>query len=276
MSESVLKFSQCKILFFCLAAAALQACGLVGAQEPVRAVDSESGESGPAGPETVATGAEKGRLIQEILAQHPLIRNTARTGYEDACPVLYESLRTGNDIEYVEPILQTEDPEDPRLARYNNCRSVESGVPAQYDFFSVAMFAERHFAIYELKETTPAGVRTTELLYGEAGAIQLGGHRFGGYYEIDLEQCTYETGVAIDQRADLAKVRSNYPTGANALIRRQGKYFVVELIDSRVQSRRSPDDPTLYAMQLFERTDTGEFQGICGWRESLPAKSNQN
>jgi hypothetical protein len=262
--------------FAFVAAALMQAC--TPAVNPAFARSDGVAASSPPAPESdrVLTSVEKGKLIQEVLTKHQLSLQTTRAGYEESCPVLYESLRTGSDVQYIEPHFRTEDPEDPRFAKYNACREMDSDVATQRQFDSVIVFAKKHFALYELPDVAPSGSDTVELIYGEASVAQLGGHEFGGYYEIDLGRCAYKDGVGIDQTADLAKVHSSFPTAVNALIRIKDKYFVVEIVDSRLQLRGHPEDPASYKMQLFERSPSEGFHGICFWRESLPEKIKSN
>jgi len=225
-------------------------------------------------PDRMLSGAEKGQLLQQLLAQHPLQLNTTRDGREALCPIMYEALRTGIGVEFIEPAFQTEDPEDLRFAKYKRCQEFNWSVPTQLQFSRVAFLGERHFALYELNGGSDSGQRTHELIYAEAGLDQLKGLEFGGYFEIDLEECAVSQHVPIDQRADVANVSSKYTTAINALVRQGDTYFVVEAVDYGVQTRTQPEDPPVYSMQLFESTPTDGFQGACGWTERAPRRQN--
>jgi hypothetical protein len=219
----------------------------------------------------VLTAAERSRLIQQILTEHPLKFQTSRDGREDLCPPMFDALRSGHGLTFLEPTFRTEDPEDPRFEKYNNCKQFNWQVAAQLQFNGVAAIGVRHFALYDLEEESAEGLRPFELIYAEASPAELDGSLLGGYKEIDLKACAFKGGVSIDQSADLAAVSSNYPTSVNALLQRQGQYFVVEIVDYRVPSRRKPDDAPLYSMQVFQRDSaTGYFQGICAWIEPVP------
>jgi hypothetical protein len=216
----------------------------------------------------VLTAVEKARLIQQLLTEHGLNLYTTRDGREALCLQMFEALRSEHGLTYLEPTFRTEDPEDPRFAKYNECKDFNWEVAAQLQFNGIAALGVKHFALYQLEEGSNEGPRPFELVYAEVSPVDLHGHMFGGYREIDLQACAFKSGVSIDQSADLATVRSNFPTAVNTLLRHEGRYFVVELVDYMV--RRKPDDLPLYNMQLFERTPTGDFQGVCGWSEPVP------
>jgi hypothetical protein len=219
----------------------------------------------------VLSATEKHKLIQQLLAAQPQKLTHSRAGYEAICPVLYESLRTGKGVWFIDATFRTEDPEDPRFDKYNRCRDFNSNLDADRQFSSVLELGDRHLALFELPALDPKSA-DMEVLYAEGDPAQSWQVFTGGYCQVDLAQCRFNYCAAIDLRTVDAAPVSSYPLDLHGIIAYEGRYMVVDLADLRAGSRGKPEDLPVYGMQAWELEPQEGVLSICKWRVPKPER----
>lgn len=163
----------------------------------------------------------------QVLQERPLsIYEGVKSENRTFCGAFYRELSTASrDIHYVEPVLRTNDPEHPRLAKYAACQRYEG--PRGEDIFSgidVAL-GSHSLRMYrlDLDENPKNGLE--EYLYGEEPRFS--NEPRAQYVSINFTNCTF---------AERLSVEPENPTkpgfdakGINALVRYRGRHFIYNL-----------------------------------------------
>jgi hypothetical protein len=168
---------------------------------------------------------------------------------------LSEISRGGAAIRYVEPLFRTDDPDDPRLARYRDaCAKPRDRPAALENYDGLWKIGERGFRVYRLDLDRNPKNGLEEIIYGEYSAETLRLQRSPGYSRIDFKECVVVGGAPVEQnlQPDGAKF-ANY----NALIGYRDRYYVYDLF--QVSADKSPH---YYLRLLSLQTGEGSW---CNW-----------
>jgi hypothetical protein len=177
---------------------------------------------------------DKAERIKEVLKGKTLyLRGSAKRNKDRFCASFLRDFKEQRHIEYVEPVVQTDDPEHPAFSRFNHCRDYDP--PGGYgleSFHGVALgIGETHFKLYRIDRDDNPRNGLEEILYGEMSfegrrlAFGANGPPIGGYHTIDTKNCLHvehiSTTVLYDDITEEPQ-RDQF----SALIRYRGKPYV--------------------------------------------------
>lgn len=149
------------------------------------------------------------------------------------CTDFYGAMqRADKAIQYIEPIVRTDNPNHPMLKQYHSCadaedrpnwRGVGEGI---YEF--IHQIGDRAFRLYRLDLDGNAKNGLEEFLYAELDVKQTLAMS-PGYSQIDFERCETRQGLPVyqDQELHTGRHMNNY----NAMIRYRGEYYIFDLSD---------------------------------------------
>ncbi|MGH8646272.1 MAG: lysozyme inhibitor LprI family protein, partial [Gammaproteobacteria bacterium] len=170
---------------------------------------------------------QKVQCLKNWLAKHPLkpIARIAEEGNTQFCADFYQAFATASpEIQYIEPVLRTEDPQHPGLAGYRKCRDypAEEFIGLGYDYFGLDEQAHG-FRLYRLNLDDNPKNGLEQYLYEEEspGSMVNGTTQ---YAQVDLNQC--RVGGMVSVRAQEPRRFSKIGTrGLNAMITFKGQYY---------------------------------------------------
>ncbi|MGH8612945.1 MAG: hypothetical protein ACREYF_13220 [Gammaproteobacteria bacterium] len=173
---------------------------------------------------------EKAQCLKNWLAKHPLkpIARIAEEGNTQFCADFYQAFATASpEIQYIEPVLRTEDPQHPGLAGYRKCRDypAEEFIGLGYDYFGLDERAHG-FRLYRLHLDDNPKNGLEQYLYEEEspGSMVNGTTQ---YAQVDLNQC--RVGGTVSVRAQEPRRFSKIGTrGLNAMITFKGQHYIYD------------------------------------------------
>ncbi len=230
-----------------------------------------------AGQQPIKSEAEKAQRVKAILEKYPLnfsaedsaglmfhpdlpeaernrLKNSPQYQAQTAefCTGFYGAMqRADKAIQYIEPIVRTDDPNHPGLAQYHSCADAEDrpnwqGV-GEGIYEHIDMIGDRAFKLYRLDLDGNPKNGLEEYLYAELDVKQTLAQS-PGYNRIDFKRCEFMDGVSVDQDQELHSGwhRNNY----NAMIRYRGGYYVFDLHNILWSSSASNELP-FYHLNLY-------------------------
>jgi hypothetical protein len=228
------------------------------------------------------------RALQSVLTAHSLKLGIASPENTQAfCSQFISDLMAGNRIKVVEPIVETDDPKHPQLAKYESCTKHDfiadeksRGGPSSSAFYGLSTDAnlrtigDMDFKLYSIRDKAAGDIK--ELLFSAwSRELRLREELHGGYFLIDTNKCEVEGSVSPEFEPLSKKVKSNYLERENLVLRYQSDYFILNIWDSYEEARRRAEEPPNYWMTLWKYTPENvaqKFTVMCGWNETLQAK----
>lgn len=140
----------------------------------------------------VNSEAEKAERVKAITQKYPLkLQRGSGFGNRPAafCNAFYGAMkRADKAIEYVEPVVKTDDPNHPGLARYRYCDYPLEVWESMYDG-NIRLIGDRAFRLYRIDTARKWKNGREEIIYGEQefptpeGSLS----RFSGYQQVDFK-----------------------------------------------------------------------------------------
>ncbi len=202
--------------------------------------------------------AHKAKRVNELLAQHPLhLSRVTKSGkHTGFCEAFFGEFKAQRHIEYIEPILRTDDINHVGLKPYRACLNYDhpSDVDPDIRYYDLPQLGDRGFRTYRLDQ-----YGLGELLYVELDPNRAKAKRIPGYWGIDPKHCKLVDFVPISQSesSSFPFRRENY----NALINYKGSYVVFSLEDMRTRESGTPR----YQLRVFKYQKGEGFINICRW-----------
>lgn len=164
----------------------------------------------------------QGMEIPDRFPSHATVEDIRRIQRD--CGRFLDDLKAGKDIEVIEPILRTDDPNHPGLARYQNaCRNIKSSEANYSDLSSIGTGG---FRLYRLELDGNAKNGLEEVLYAEGNPRVFGN---GTYHRVNLQECTARY-VTVCCRTAQSPSFPKIVRNVNAIIRYRGKLHVLEMV----------------------------------------------
>lgn len=219
--------------------------------------------------ESFATEAEKAQRIKELLQRYPLKlqRGGGFGNHSKAfCDGVFAAMkRADKAIEYIEPVVKTDDPKHPWLARYRDkdiCPN-ERGVGESTYTGYIGTIGDRAFRLYRIDAAKKFKNGLEEIIYGEqiipvpeGGSIA----KFTGFQQVDFERCERYPLVSVTpQGMTLFGLKETY----NAMVHYRGSYYVVRLDRSSNPGTYIPLDLHAYRPA---KNGIGDFPLACYWK----------
>lgn len=187
----------------------------------------------PSGPPAFVREADKGAAIRDALAGRTLhYRNFGTTPKHRETPFcgrLLMALRGNRGIRYVEPVFTTEDPNDPRLAKYNErCADAwpEEGYvsePTKHFTGVGEMIGQKSLKVFRLDVDNNPANGIEEFVYGEPLHDRRHRKVIGAHYSrVDLKQCLFVDGAPV-------KWPREHFAGLSAIIRFEKRHYILSL-----------------------------------------------
>ena len=197
--------------------------------------------------EIQATIERQGMEIPDRFPSHATVEGIRRIQRD--CGQFLDDLKAGKNIEVIEPILRTDDPSHPSLARYQSaCRITKSSVANYRDLASIGTHA---FRLYRLRADANTKNPHEDILYAE-GNPQLFGN--GAYRRVDLKKCTIKSfGHPCCNTALIPQDTRTVVTNINAIIRYQGSFYVLDMEGEKMKD----DKEFRYGINLRWALGTG-------------------
>ena len=188
---------------------------------------------------------DKANSIKSILQTIPMYPQQSIND-QAFCDPFFEAIKNARPaIEYVEPILRTNDPNHPGLKHYHRCDDYRGPV-SEYTYNTIDAIGQKNFRLYRIDLDNNPKNGTEEVIYAEVKwANRYGMNQVPGYKIIDLKQCEFRRdGAPVHQRTQWdGRVFDNY----NALIRYRQQYYVVDLHTVGGE----PHDPLAYRLAVY-------------------------
>lgn len=214
------------------------------------------------------TEAEKAQRVKEILEKYPM--KLDRTLSEDVkfCNTFFKALkRNDKSIDYIEPVLKTDDPIHKDLKQYHSCNNNEDNSGSENSYENIGQIGGKGFKIYriDLDRNRKNGIE--EYLYAEIDYKNPYPGRLQGcayYSRIDFSNCTFEDNIIVNQIEENSS-KNKFHDNINAIIKYQKTYYILDLYDSRTSYNTKPSYSltlTMYSSSKnkFERGPIGFWQ----------------
>jgi uncharacterized protein YecT (DUF1311 family) len=181
----------------------------------------------------IKSESEKARCLQRWLARHPLEdREEEYRTQQDRkfCADFYHALATASaEVRYIDPVLRTEDPQHPGLAKYRQCRDFEP-TGLGYDYFGLDRDAHG-FRIYRLDLDGNPKNGLEQYLYEEEsqGSVKDGATQ---YVRVEFlsESCqTTDYLSVVEQEPRFGLPVDSGEWGLNALISFRARHYIFDL-----------------------------------------------
>ncbi|MBI4989785.1 MAG: hypothetical protein HZC23_13305 [Rhodocyclales bacterium] len=178
--------------------------------------------------EELAFEAAKSSRLQEVLRQQPVkLYESVKVKDYPFCDRFLKALkRASPEIKYVEPVLRTDDPGHPKLARYEACYRREGG--RGESGFALCAVGERRFRLYSVELDGNRKNGPEEYLYGQEPSCNLNRSGSAQYVRTSFPECEIADFVYAAAEDPLAK---GHITGFSALVHYRGDHFIVNLDD---------------------------------------------
>lgn len=213
-------------------------------------------------PPPVKTEAEKAQRVKAILDKYKLdFKPRYSNGTAKFCNEFYNALKTADkSIEYIEPVLRTDDPNHPELKEYHSCDDKESYDDDEQIYNNIHMIGDKGFRLYRLDLDGNPKNGLEEYIYGENDSKSYGPQQKGidGYKKVDFEECRIVSFIIGHPYEGAAKwKKENY----NAMIRYKGHYYIYDLHDDRLSDISQPS----YQLELYQFLSMKQlFEGYPG------------
>jgi hypothetical protein len=221
--------------------------------------------------------------MRSILSKHELKLGAVRPGVAEAfCRRMFAQLKNGDQIEVIVPSVQTDNPKDPRLARYEVCsvhdfsqNDERRGGPSEAAFYGLSSTAvgavgDRNYRLYVLNNDKSSR-DVDEIIYADwSRERRMTGEYHGGYFSIDTEKCEVDGGVIVEEEPLNKKVQSASVEKIDLLVKREADYFIVNLWDLIVGRRRTSEEAPQYWLNVWQLSGR-RFNLMCSWNEAMPA-----
>lgn len=176
--------------------------------------------------------SEKAECLKNWLAKHPLEPYWPgdMPGDVKFCAVAYQAFATASpDIQYIDPVLSTDDPEHLGLERYRRChnREAEEITGLGYDYFGLDKRAHG-FRLYRLDLDGNPENGLEEYLYEEESRSSMV-NGFSQYVRVDFERCEIIDRLQVVPQRPIRT--PNQPYGLNAMIKYQERVYFYEQED---------------------------------------------
>ncbi len=186
--------------------------------------------------EPFATETEKAQRIKTLIEKYPL-KLQRGGGFGDHsksfCDGAFAAMkRADKAIEYIEPVVKTDDPKHPALARYNDgtiCPNRRDPSETTYGG-DTRDIGDRAYRLYRIDAANRFKNGLEEIVYGEQiipkpeGSILWA--KLNGYQQVNFDECEHYPLVDVTPQDYHAH---GMKEALNAMLRYRGKYYVVKL-----------------------------------------------
>ena len=184
-------------------------------------------------------GTAKLKLIQSILATQSTHETpTTRTPEQIAfCTGFYGDLVKFKRIEFIEPVVVTNDQTDPRLAKYHYC-TAEVQPNDHGTYWRIDSIGETNYQLYRADFDGQSENGLEEIVYAENEPGSYFLHRAGAYATVDLNACRFSWYAV--EGSNQHTNDQGVTNGVNALISYKGSYYVMDLSNYMVRTKWKP------------------------------------
>ena len=160
----------------------------------------------------------------------------------NSCSQFYKDFKTQKNIEYVKPVVRTDDKEHPKLKIYRSCRDSDDPVhPGRYtDLYNIGDF---NYQLYEIAQPDYPHFKQS-IIYGEFER-DARHYQKTGYSIIDFSNCSFTGKFPVQNIYVPDKVFKS--ENINALIRYEDEYYVFDLADIRFRR----NDDSRYSLYVY-------------------------
>jgi hypothetical protein len=150
----------------------------------------------------VRTDAAQGPKASEILRSRPFYLNAygRRTDARPFCNAFIRDLKVSRNLAYVEPVVQTSDPNHSELVKYQKQCKSEKNRPqgfGQSSYVDLKTIGDRNFKLYRLP-INGAGRDGREVIYADIDPASNIRQSTGGYYVVDFGTCDIVGGLGVE------------------------------------------------------------------------------
>jgi hypothetical protein len=184
-----------------------------------------------------------GERFRQILTRQEVHLDRNISANPAFCDALLLDLKAKRNIEFVEPLFRTDDPNDSRLKPYHGCKDywpTIPGNPPENAYAFLDGLGTRGFALYRIDLDNNPANGIEELLYAETDpdnpTFTPSSQVFPGYNRIDLKRCLRIEGIPVNETY---QGKGAEMLDVNALIRYSGHYYVLDLSSYRTRAEAS-------------------------------------
>lgn len=179
----------------------------------------------------IKSESEKAQCLKRWLTKHPLELNREHMPVQDQkfCTDFYQALATASpEVHYIEPVLRTENPLDPGLAKYRQCREFEA-VGLGEDYYGLDVEAHG-FRLYRVDLDGNPKNGLEEYLYEEEsrGSMQ-DGHSQYVRVEFNPDGCYVKNSPNVSPQEPRRMPSISWGMGLNSLTLFRGRYQIFDL-----------------------------------------------
>lgn len=221
-----------------LLVAFVQGCWAEGVNDDRLGIkDSSIESSNSSASESDTSESVKAVKVREILAKHPLIvwkGNLSEERYA-FCQKFYRDLVSASpNIEYIEPVLATDDKNHPDLKKYEACRKADHGrirtLTNHKPFQGLYEIGDHSYKLYREDFDGNPENEEEELIYGKASKEKFLLGEAGHYAFINTKECYW---VGADSTHEDFKINSDgsvdFINNPSALILYDEEYYTFDL-----------------------------------------------
>ena len=150
--------------------------------------------------------ADKSARVRSILSTKPMFQASPQSNqrYGKFCSKFLSDFRLQQNVEHIEPITRTNNPEDPAFERYNRCRTFEhpGGWAVEY-FDSIKVdVGDKNFKLFRINLDGNRKNGLEEVIYGERDFDSCLNGCNASYSMINLKTCTRDASLSGTIRYD--------------------------------------------------------------------------
>lgn len=214
----------------------------------------------------IKSESEKAQCLKRWLARHPLELNREHMPVKDQkfCTEFYQALATASpEVRYIEPVLRTEDPQHPGLAKYRQCRDIEPiGLGEDYQGLDDLAHGFRLYRA-DLDGNPKNGLE--EYLYEEESSWSMkNGSTQYVRVKFSADQCYVSDRPNVLAQEPRRWLPANPQYGLSALILFRGRYHIFDL-DGWIWLRTITYAPKEQSFSIYQ----------CGWKKLDQLLRNQ-
>jgi len=166
----------------------------------------------------------RARVRDALKSSIPKLRRRSAAGAEEFCRTFLHDLRTENEVTFVQPVVQTDDPNSPALRAYQGCDNEDEKAKMLSNtlpYEGVRDLGDKAFRVYRVRLDDRRDEEPAEVFYAELNAEVA--HPDGvtsGYKIVDLKRCLIE---------DIIPVHAATSRIYTTVVRHRGVGYLIEL-----------------------------------------------
>lgn len=179
----------------------------------------------------------KAETTKKLLLLNPMRQYGGKNSHEHIkfCDRLYASLiRKNSKIKYIEPIIRSEDQNDPALGKYLYCDLYNGSMGLRT--FELGELGSKGFKVYRLNIDHDIKNGLEEYIYGEDPTGTDQEIYKASFQMVDISQCWITDAVSV--RPELPNIKDNRKKNVNALVEYEGNFVIYDLM---IENSRAGD-----------------------------------